>query len=570
MIEPMTWIDYTVFVLMLICSTSIALYQGVIKSKANTVEEYLYAGRKIPLIPIILSNMASTISSIIIVGVPREAYYYGLEMLFMPFGQIAGFACFYFFYLPVFYELKYISYFEYLERRFNNAVRLLGSAVFTISQIIYALIIMHSTCTAITTVIPIPFYLLVTILCWLCTFYTFLGGLRGVVWSDFIQALFMYGSLATIIVLSIVHLGGLNNAVQIASEGGRLQFFNFDPSCFARFSSWTLWISGFTISLQNICTNPAVVQRCLTLPNYSKMKIIIFSSAAAYFTIFVACTILGLLMYASYHDCDPLLSGQLNNADDLLTYHVLNIGRHVPGLSGLFLAGILSAALSSLSTILNTLSGIIMEDFIKKVIPFTITEEQNSLYLKSVVILVGLLVNGGIFSLSSSGGIMHMSVTMVSLVGGLIVFIFSFGLFIREANTKGVIIGAVSGCLITLWMSLGNMWSVAAGKITYTTKIVSIEGCLANVSDILPVNNSSMTVGSPDDTPVIFAEDVPYLYRISFNLFILIGIIVSFSFGIFTVLCTKSEEVKNENLLIKQIRRTKPPENIAMSTNLRF
>lgn len=54
----------------------------------------------------------STISSIIIVGVPREAYYYGLEMLFMPFGQIAGFACFYFFYLPVFYELKYISYFE--------------------------------------------------------------------------------------------------------------------------------------------------------------------------------------------------------------------------------------------------------------------------------------------------------------------------------------------------------------------------------------------------------------------------------------------------------------------------
>lgn len=82
--------------------------------------------------------------------------------------------------------------------------------------------------------------------------------------------------------------------------------------------------------------------------------------------------------------------------------------------------------------------------------------------------------------------------------------------------------------------------------------------------------SSSMTVGSPDDTPVIFAEDVPYLYRISFNLFMLIGIIVSFSFGIFTVLCTKSEEVKNENLLIKQIRRTKPPENIAMSTNLRF
>ncbi|XP_073985970.1 sodium-coupled monocarboxylate transporter 2-like [Rhodnius prolixus] len=547
----MTWIDYTIMISMLMLSSGFGFYHGIKKNRTSSIEEYLFAGRNLPLIPLIMSNMASSVSSIAIVAVSRETYYYGAQILFLSIGQLFGFVCFYFFYVPVFYELKYTSYFEYLEKRFNKAIRLLGSGVFIICQIIHSVTIMYSACIAVTKVIPVPFYLLATVLCSICSIYTFLGGLRGVVWSDFIQALFMYGSAITIIVISINNVGGINQVLDIAREGGRLQFLNFDPHPFSRHSSWTLWLTGLCLSLQIICTNPGIIQRCLAISTYKKVKIVVISSAIAHFALFTTCVLIGLLIYTNYYNCDPVMSKELTDADQLVTYHVLKIGSQMPGLSGIFLAGILSASLSSLSTTMNSLSGIVFEDFIKTFAPFTLNNARTNLCLKSIVVLLGLIVNAGIFAMNPSGGLFQTAATLSSFGGGLIIFIISFGLFVRNANTKGVIVGALVGSSVTLCIIIGNVWSVAAGKIKYTPKIVSIESCVNNISH--PFEN--LTQGFPHHTSVTFDEDVPYLFRISFGLFAPIGVVVSFIVGYLITICTKHNKNIDENLLIPQIRK---------------
>lgn len=97
-------------------------------------------------------------------------------------------------------------------------------------------------------------------------------------------------------------------------------------------------------------------------------------------------TFTGLLMYAHYETCDPISNGVVKKLDQIVPYYVMDVAGHIPGLPGLFIAGIFAAGLSSMSSSLNTLSGTIFDDFIRIRMP-NVTEKTASNYMK--VILLG-------------------------------------------------------------------------------------------------------------------------------------------------------------------------------------
>ncbi|XP_073986054.1 sodium-coupled monocarboxylate transporter 1-like [Rhodnius prolixus] len=548
----MSWVDYTIFILMLVLSASIGIYYGFKKHKNNTIEEYLFAGRNIPVVPVILSNMASNMSTIALVLLPVEVYYYGGQLIFVVLGEAMSTLILYFFYLPVFYELKYTSIFEYLEKRFNKPTRLLASAIYTITQIMYALIIMYSACVAIIKAIPLPFYILSSLVCLLCTTYTVMGGLRGVVWSDTVQALFMYLSIIAIIAITVSNAGGVTKVIDTANKGGRLDIFNFDPSLFSRYSSWAICLSAGFFSIYNNCVNTGIIQRYLSLPTYSKAKMVALWTGFANSAIAISSVMVGISVYSYYHDCDPLLSKELDNIDQLIPHHVIKLDNKPPGLAGLYFAGILSAALSSLSTMMNSLSGILFDDFVKPLVPLEWNNKQCSIWIKSIAVTLGFIITLGIFGLNPSAGTFQLYRTLTSLTGGLIIFVFAFGVFYRKANVKSVIIGAIAGVITSTWLGIGSQNAVESGKIKYITKIVSIEGCPANLSQVLNITTS----GSGEyKSPMEFADDVPYPYRISFTFLIIVGVLVSCAVGLIVSLFTTEKKKLEESLLIPQIRK---------------
>lgn len=554
----MSWVDYIIFVFMLTVSAGIGLYYGIKKNKNNTIEEYLFAGRNIPVVPVILSNMASNISTVALVLLPVEAYYYGGQLFFVAVGETLATIVMYFFYLPVFYELKYTSIFEYLEKRFNRSTRLLASAIYTFTQIMYALIIMYAACMAIIKAIPLPFYMVTSLVCILCTTYTVMGGLRGVVWSDTIQALFMYISVIAIITITVNNAGGVSKVLDIANKGGRLDIFNFDPSPFSRYSAWTISLSAGFFSIYNNCVNTGIIQRYLSLPSYSKAKIVALWTGFANATITFSSVIVGISVYSLYYKCDPILSEELNNVDQVMPHHVIKLDNKPPGLAGLYFAGILSAALSSLSTMMNSLSGILFDDFVKPLVPLEWNNDQTNIWIKSIAVTLGIIVTLGIFALNPSAGTFQLYRTLTSLTGGLIIFVFAFGIFYRKANTKSVIVGAIAGVITSTWIGIGSQQAIASGKIKYVTKIVSIEGCPANLSQALNITTSGSLDYNP---PMIFADDLPYPYRISFTLLIIIGVLVSLIVGLFVSLFTSNEKKVDESLLIPQIRKNPTKNN---------
>ncbi|KAK9508149.1 hypothetical protein O3M35_007873 [Rhynocoris fuscipes] len=364
----------------------------------------------------------------------------------------------------------------------------------------------------------------------------------------------MYTSLMIILALTVYNVGGISKVIEIADNGGRLNILNFDPNPFSRYSVWSISIAAILFATYNNCTNPGIIQRYLSLPTYSKAKTVALASGIANISMAVLEVILGILVYTVYYKCDPLMSKEISNADQLIPHYIMNMDNKLPGLTGLFLAGILSAALSTLSTMMNSLSGILFDDFVKPFILIEWNDRRINICLKAIVITLGLIVTIGLFKLNTSAGGYQLFRTLTSLTGGLIVFIFAFGMFYRRADGKSAMIGAIAGVIVSAWLGIGIQTAVGSGKIQYVTKIVSIAGCPENITEML--NTNVTTSGTLDySTPVIFADDVPYMYRISFSLLMFIGTLVSVIVGLVASIFTSNRQDLDENLLVKQIRR---------------
>lgn len=132
-----------------------------------------------------------------------------------------------------------------------------------------------------------------------------------------------------------------------------------------RTSFWTVSLGLTTMWISNLGVSQGCIQRFLAVPdfNVAKNSVIIFTIGLIFIK---SCScLIGLIMYANYEDCDPVTTGHVKKLDQILPYYVMDVAGRIPGLPGLFVSGIFSAALSTLSSSLNTLAGTLYEDFIR-------------------------------------------------------------------------------------------------------------------------------------------------------------------------------------------------------------
>ncbi|VEN42959.1 unnamed protein product, partial [Callosobruchus maculatus] len=118
----------------------------------------------------------------------------------------------------------------------------------------------------------IDIHLIGTIVAVVCVFYTFLGGLKAVVWTDSWQVIAMFISVIVVVILGTVTIGGPSVIIDLNSKGGRFQFFNFNPSLYERYSVFSVVIGGFTYWTCFNSVNQTMVQRYLSLPTARQSK----------------------------------------------------------------------------------------------------------------------------------------------------------------------------------------------------------------------------------------------------------------------------------------------------------
>nr|XP_002119750.3 sodium-coupled monocarboxylate transporter 1-like [Ciona intestinalis]XP_026695018.1 sodium-coupled monocarboxylate transporter 1-like [Ciona intestinalis]XP_026695019.1 sodium-coupled monocarboxylate transporter 1-like [Ciona intestinalis] len=549
-------VDYVMFVIMLLTSAAIGVFFALKDRRKSelTPEDYLMAGRQMSYGPVAMSLIASFMSSVTILGAPVEYYVYGtmftwyaLVYAIVPF--IIGWV-----FMPVFYDLGISSTYEYLEMRFNRPVRLFVTSMYMFLSLIYGGIVIYGPALALSETTGFDLWVAILTTGVVCIFYTVLGGLKAVIWTDVFQAIIMIIGFLAVIIQGSINLGGFGVIWESAYNGGRIDFVNFEFDPRIRHTFWSIMFGGSIFWLGINGVNQAQVQRYVCCRTKREAKKAILWNAFGLVIILVLAGMTGLTIYATYKDCDPIDSKQIGKSDQLFPFIVMDILGKYPGIPGLFVAGVYSSSLSTISSGMNAMACVALEDFIR---PYTNWRPRTYTILSKVLVLVsGVLYILLAYMASVIGGLIRMAYSIHGIVSGPIVGVFTMGMLMPFTNKWGALSGIIAGFASTVWIFIGSViypipseffrilprtteGCPAVGSTlnqTYFTSTASLE---ATTSDILLQTTY-------DDRPPIadlYAMSYIYIPLFGFVNVILVGSIVSALTG-----CTKGSPPKRELL----------------------
>nr|XP_017101984.2 sodium-coupled monocarboxylate transporter 2 [Drosophila bipectinata] len=366
---------------------------------------------------------------------------------------------------------------KYLERRFDKRVRFIGSCLFVLMNVLWQPICVYVPALTLNQVSGISVSTIVPLTSFICILYTCIGGIKGVVYTDAIQCVVMLGSMAIVILKGTWDLGGVGVLIDRAAQYDRLvgPEMTFDPR--ARMGVLAVLIGGTLFKLQADGINQPIVQRYLTLPNYRAVKHALILAITGFVLIISMCVYIGLLAFAEFYHCDPITTGLAGARDQVIPLYVLKSVGDFPGLVGLFVAGIFSAALSSLSTALNSLSGVILADFVEPYRKKPLTERQTAFVLRGVVVVFGLISMASVPIVQRLGLVMQLSTTVAGIACGPLLGAFTVGMLMPFVKTESLLVGMSGASSLIAYIVVRAQMAIFNGTLTFSSKPVSVEDC---------------------------------------------------------------------------------------------
>lgn len=255
----------------------------------------------------------------------------------------------------------------------------------------------------------------------------------------------------------------------------------------------------------------------MSLRNLSKAKVALTLSVFGLVLVFVMNFYTGFMTFAKYETCDPFKAGKIDGIDQLIPFFVMETFGHLTTFVGIFVAGVFAASLGTVAACLSSLSAVTIEDLLINGINMKIPPEQGARYAKFMNLAYGVISFGLIF-LVEGRGILQATLTLNGLVGGLLLGIFSLGVFFKSANNKGALYG---GALSTVVVVTLGVLALAYGDEEPFLES-SVEGCSCTVNATEPVFS-----GSSDDRPW-YAN----IYNISYMWYSMVGCLLTVFFGL--------------------------------------
>ncbi|KAL2775797.1 sodium-coupled monocarboxylate transporter 1 [Daubentonia madagascariensis] len=546
--------DYVVFAGMLLVSAAIGVYYALAGGGQKTSEDFLMGGRSMTAVPVALSLSASFMSAVTVLGTPSEVYRFG--------AIFSIFAVTYFFvvvvsaevFLPVFYRLGITSTYEYLELRFNKYVRLCGTVLFIFQTILYTGIVIYAPALALTQVTGFDLWGAVVATGVVCTFYCTLGGLKAVVWTDVFQVGIMVAGFATVIIRAAVIQGGINTILSDAYNGGRLNFWNFNPNPLQRHTFWTIIIGGSFTWTSIYGVNQSQVQRYISCKSRFQAKMSLYINLVGLWAILTCSVFCGLALYSRYKDCDPWMAKKVSALDQLMPYLVLDILQDYPGLPGLFVACAYSGTLSTVSSSINALAAVTVEDLIKPHFR-SLSERSLSWISQGMSVLYGALCIGMAALASLMGALLQAALSIFGMIGGPLLGMFSLGILVPFANSIGAFVGLMAGFSMSLWVGIGAHLYPPLPERTLPLHLATY-GCNSSYNGTnlmttteMPLSTSAFQIHNVERTPLM-----DNWYSLSYLYFSTIGTLVTFFVGAFISLPTggRKQNLDRKFILTKE------------------
>jgi len=439
-------LDYAALALYLLALVGIGVYFA---KREQTTGDFFLAGRRIPWWAAGLSIYGTQLSSISFIAIPAKVYATDWVYLLVQASIILVAFPAAWLYLPFFRRLEVTTAYEYLEARFNVAVRLFASASFILFQIGRMAIVLFLPAIALTTVTGIDVYVCIFAMGLLATLYTALGGVEAVIWTDVLQVFILLGGALLSLVLILTRLdGGLGGLLDAGMAADKFHVFNWEWD-YTTTAVWVVLVGNFFNNLVPYTSDQAVVQRYLTTRDEASARKGILVNAAMLVPSTLILFMLGTALWAFYRMQPELLNPELP-ADAVFP---LFISQQLPtGIAGLVVAGVFAASMSTLDSSLNSVSAAITTDFYGRFKKGA--DDASKLRLaRGLTILFGVLATGVATALAASnvGSLWDAFQATMGLFGGALAGLFALGVFTRRANGAGALVGAVTSVLVLAW-----------------------------------------------------------------------------------------------------------------------
>ena len=449
------WLDWIVIVAYLAGMIGIGLF-FYLREKRNSTSNFFVGGRTIPYWAAGVSLYAANTSSISFIAIPAKAFETNWQYLTNNLIAVLGLMFVAVWVVPLLRRLDLMSVFSYLETRFHPAIRMLASALCIVMQIGSRMsVILFLPALAIATITGIDVVWSVLIMGVFTILYTTLGGMKAVIWTDFVQVFVMFGGALFAIgfIIHSIH-GGVPAFVHTAMAEHKMHLLDFSFDL----TKATVWGFVFLVLFDVVLTFPkdqVLMQRVLSTRSGKEAGRSVWTLAAIMVPGGFVFYLIGTALFV-YYKSHP---ERMNPTLPIDATFPLFIAAELPmGVTGLIIAGIFAAAMSTLSSIINSVSTLASVDFYEKLAKNP-TPKKSVLFAEVAGVVVGLVAIGLAVLLSRYDihSLFDVSIELAGLLGGGFAGAYTLGMFTRRANSPGVAIGIGSSICLTLlawWFKL--------------------------------------------------------------------------------------------------------------------
>ena len=354
-------------------------------------------------------------------------------------------------FIPYYRQKKLNTPYEYLEIRFSSIIRLLGSCCFILYQIGRIGVILFLPSIALNLVTGVDIFLCIALMGGVSLIYTLMGGIEAVIWTDVVQVFVLMGGVSLSLILIIIDTeNGFSGIIEQAKIYGKFNAFDLTLSL-KEPTVWVMLFGGFFINLTTYGTDHTMVQRYLVTPTQKEAQKSLWIGALLTIPATFIFFFMGTALFVFYQVNPSALNNDFINNDAIFPWYI--VSQLPTGVSGILIAAIFAAAMSSLSSSMNSGAASFSADVYDR---YGFVWNKDPLKMaRWTTLCIGMM--GILFALfmatADIKSLWDQFNKILGLIFGSLGGVFMLGLLTKKANTKGVLIGIVVSFTIQLIIS---------------------------------------------------------------------------------------------------------------------
>jgi len=446
--EAVTSLDFVVLAAYLVGVTAWGAWLG---RGAKGAKDYFLGGRELPWWAVLLSVVATETSTLTFLSIPGVSYLGTLTFLQLTLGYLLGRVVVATLLLPAYAGGQIDTAYQLLEQRFGGGIRRTTSGIFMVTRLLADSVRLFATAIPLALITGWSYPASIAVIGGLTVIYTYAGGIRAVVWVDALQmVLYLAGAVVAALALQSAVPGGWGEIMALAGDAGKLTVIDTSLDPGVAYTIWAGVLGGALFTMASHGTDYLIVQRLLTCRTLRDSQRALVGSGIMVIGQFLVFLLLGLGLWV-YFD------GRTFESNDAI-FATFIVEALPPGVTGLLVAGVFAAAMSSLSSSVNALASATTFDFWAPAAG-AVGDDERTLRAGRLFTLLwaAALIGGAIlfipFGLGTTA--VEVALAVASLVYGGLLGAFLLALFSPRADGRSATLGIVAGVglIASIWVA---------------------------------------------------------------------------------------------------------------------